>query len=835
MAPGLKKLFDFAVSGDKQLLETVESWVENEWNRANLHSDHVRFLRHLLRTYAVVLVLCRPPVDLPKQKKGLPRIFVESLLFLTNHVLTRGMVATAKLVKDISHRCREISLGITLSTTSVIDRLFPVVDGIRGFSQIARWARALPPPTNKATEATLDEYVKCLTTHGVTDLLVLQDISNFGEWWGRRHKPGVPFPGDLFVSPSACLTHSVKQGGQLAAWEEIPTHENEPPEMSDESLDRLMGKISEQGDRKGETPTISLSRIAMKNSGVMKSFEERDPSDPIPARASAVRTKGFKTRMVTVHPVDEIIYGQYYRRMAFSALHQFAPVASSMDGDHIASIRRILPAWKKGKVFFSSDLTAATDKVHQDAARALLRGIATAWGVKSPERLFFPHMLDLSNFGRKEKILQVRGILMGSPMTWFTLNLLNFYCYMRALDPALGRFSGCYEEAMSSCSLCGDDLIAACTRSTIDGYKKNLEDIGFELNVPKSFVSDKSGVFTEHAFHVVFKESLEAEPFPSLENPRKLVEVVTAKDIRLLGDVPVSAFVPSEELPLEVTLGPSLTGALDSFEITVKEEVKVCLKRAASLVMPSLVEKLIKLRIDPGAPRALGGAELPWMEPILKETRLAASIMASGNFLSAVLKDPSLLLSVRLASPFSVKYEEPSELALSLVKDSQPPHTLTTIKVLPQNERVPVALAHAGPWVEYFLQELSLTTSSLREMGVLEPRSRQSGRVRSLGRIAVEMKRLRDRLLATYPNAPPSQHPVASLSKAKEILDSLVQGPYHPSQLILRQGVRRGRPYSQYVLAYSDQPHVRQEFLTYSNWPCEYVPTRSAHPLAPVR
>lgn len=144
---------------------------------------------------------------------------------------------------------------------------------------------------------------------------------------------------------------------------------------------------------------------------------------------------------------------------------------------------------------YSADLTAATEHITHDRARAIMIGIANAlqWDEQDTNaamELCGPQWLHL---GKKESqdepeekyYCTSNSVLLGTGISWTVLSVLNAYC---AYD---GNFND------RSFKVCGDDLQGAWTAQRTESYQQNIQKVQLVLNRKKSFLSRYAGVFCE--------------------------------------------------------------------------------------------------------------------------------------------------------------------------------------------------------------------------------------------------------------------------------------------------------------------------------------------------
>jgi hypothetical protein len=341
--------------------------------------------------------------------------------------------------------------------------------------------------------------------------------------------------------------------------------------------------------------------------------------DPYRVRSTIIQEKGGKTRPVSCHEVDELVSAHFLRDVFWGALQRWGPTKDSIAGDKLSAVRRVVKGPRRGRRVYSSDLSAATDNLHQDAAIVVADEVLKRWGFAPGLRSTLRHILG-PHLVEGAQRPQTRGILMGCPLSWTILNLTNFFSYCLALRPDIrtdADAAAAIAVAEAEVSLCGDDLIGFSELDTINRYEEVAPLIGFIVNRDKSFVSSTGGVFAELSFSVIGGFETVKDPFPPLNKEQKDWDIRVVHAVAPIGDIPAKVFDPvvlstDDAVP---DLGPACTSALSYVPRALQHVVKRRMKRCAGIVAPHLTVRLLAAGIDPGAPRGLGGAELPW-QPI---------------------------------------------------------------------------------------------------------------------------------------------------------------------------------------------------------------------------
>lgn len=735
---------------------------------------------------------------------------------------TRGYRCLLTELKGLSHHCRTIALN-SIRHPRRNHYLAKAWFGLKPYyrneqerfvcAQVARLARSLPVCPASWLPAVKKEYLDtvCPPEEKVTDPDILRQFKLLATAWAKKNFATAPRPCGK-TSTKACFSHNTQSGGSNFAYAELPTPEVQiPDDVGDRLLDQLCGYPTQETggamvSRRGFPVLQGLVQDAAKLSAAFSRLSVRETL--CQTRVSVLRERGGKTRTVTCHEIDELVAAHFLRDIFWGALTQWPPTRDAVAGDADSAIRRVVRGCRKGRRVYSSDLSSATDLLHQDVAKCVVSAALWEWGFSHElcavaEKLLGHHSMDSR--------VQRRGILMGSPLSWTVLNLTNFFCYCLSLGSAprdVGAALKLIEEAEQEVSLCGDDLIGFSKLETIAEYERIAPLIGYAVNKEKSFVSSHAGIFTEVSFAVNGVKKYVPELYPSLGRKQKDLEVRFVESIRRFGDIPARLFTPAVVKPGQVPdMGPELAEALKRVPKHLKQVMVKRMRRCAGIVSPGLTMRLLSVGIDPGAPRGLGGAELPWCRSRLKVTSLLASVLASGNVLRrcAASGDTSGLLDANLASGWSpMPYIEGADLAMSLAQADFPSSTLGLSEPLDGYDNVPVHCVHAGNFESALRSSAAAHLQNLRSFGVVPKVGPRSIEAVGLFKLSRRLRAARGRLLSLYPNAPPSSNLSRSLDRWKSIADRISTGPFHPSQTVLKARGSRHRHRYDVIVAHPD-------------------------------
>jgi hypothetical protein len=202
------------------------------------------------------------------------------------------------------------------------------------------------------------------------------------------------------------------------------------------------------------------------------------------------------------------------------------------------ALRKGLSRWAEDEDFelSSTDLSAASDWIPHAVAEAVWEGVVEALGDRLPDLyrrigrvLVGPQSVVLNKKGQRLG-RTTRGILMGLPLTWPILSLINEFCAFNACKMQHDTVSNWYQgpdldnkvgaTAAKSTSrdqdrrdrrlthngdygyyvIGGDDFAAVWTKRHRQDYESNLTGLGMVVNANKSYYSKQGLVFLEEFY-----------------------------------------------------------------------------------------------------------------------------------------------------------------------------------------------------------------------------------------------------------------------------------------------------------------------------------------------
>nr|QIP68041.1 RNA-dependent RNA polymerase [Erysiphales narna-like virus 3] len=198
-------------------------------------------------------------------------------------------------------------------------------------------------------------------------------------------------------------------------------------------------------------------------------------NEPLEAESVALPEVGAKFRIITKNDPTQVAESHRVRKTYFPLLlsNKNTVVSEALRDPDLVELD-LRPKGKKSdfrkRQYYSADLSSATDYLSREA----IVSVAEALG-------FDP---DLAYAQRVDGRPCLSGTLMGLPASWTILSLVH-YVLASSIDP-----DHCFR-------LKGDDLIAFWTKRQWEAYKFRMENVGFVINVTKSFIAKTFGNFCE--------------------------------------------------------------------------------------------------------------------------------------------------------------------------------------------------------------------------------------------------------------------------------------------------------------------------------------------------
>lgn len=205
----------------------------------------------------------------------------------------------------------------------------------------------------------------------------------------------------------------------------------------------------------------------------------------------------LKVRVITTGQPEYSVYLEPIRKRLHDWLRQMAcfkpldnPKISKSDLAGIVERETKLglnfPSWVSG------DYAAATDNLNMHCTRQCISAIASALGRQSDigliERSLCGAQLEYPTEPQIASVPQLNGQLMGNPMSFPILCLVNLFAYKSALDEYTAS-----DNPIESLPVLvnGDDIVFRADSRLLAIWTKQISAVGFELSVGKYYVHKK--------------------------------------------------------------------------------------------------------------------------------------------------------------------------------------------------------------------------------------------------------------------------------------------------------------------------------------------------------
>jgi hypothetical protein len=306
--------------------------------------------------------------------------------------------------------------------------------------------------------------------------------------------------------------------------------------------------------------------VEMHQSRVKEYCKLRAPEPPEPSDIVVVTELGYKTRIVTRNDAYRVARAHKVRAALYPSV-----VCHRGCKESLAATPQTLelPLMKKDieRLVFSADLRKATDLMGHE------------WLYKVCDKLHLPYDTILEGFeidDDEENILVLRGVFMGMPVSWTLLEFTHMLI-CNEIDPHGAWF------------IKGDDLIAYWTKYMIEKYQFLIKIVGFEINIPKSYISKTAGTFCEGYYVVTNTEN------------RRYLQLIPTMSLRGLVQQKPGPLFPDLRIWMEETIARGVSRDLVWKVVTQSRQgaFKHAQKRGISFCLPE----------------CLGGLQLPSPNP----------------------------------------------------------------------------------------------------------------------------------------------------------------------------------------------------------------------------
>jgi len=401
----------------------------------------------------------------------------------------RGVAYQVDCVKKLCHNVRGASLhskrwkiqpcGIREDVVDCLCRL-AVRSPENGFA-FSRLSRSLPEPPAREAIRHLQSAAELASAPFPTSAAALESLRSFVSL-SKRARRNPRAPRRLPSSSSSCLEWPATRGG-IDGYLEHLGH------MCEEAGATQSSFHAYAGDSLGGFCLQKASVVLRPCAGVAADLREsyrcagllylRSQGKPFGMKATALRTPGYKVRVVGVPDCLTFVEGSWVR----SSLRWLAPGHWRIDGES-----RKIPGglhYRAGRRFASLDLSKATDGLSHPAVRVVIEGLASRGLIRPADLAMSMRSLGLERGATwsfpdlGDKIGEgsfLRGSPMGTPLSFVVLSWVNAW--------ATSTFS----RALTH----GDDAVGRYTPGSLelDLYASRVASVGAALNREKTFKAD---------------------------------------------------------------------------------------------------------------------------------------------------------------------------------------------------------------------------------------------------------------------------------------------------------------------------------------------------------
>ena len=328
--------------------------------------------------------------------------------------------------------------------------------------QLSCLGRALPFPTEEVVEKAKRQFVSDVLEprDESPEVLARQDVLlnvlKKEEKLSKRLKKRVSLapriPTNL-AGESACAQFKASEGGRSRLFKSLMPI---PPPNPNLPVD----------------PTVVIPGF----SSLARKFWAKAPARFSPARVVFVKELGFKVRVVTANDGFLVAKAHDYRSRLYPAVTQMRGCREALG--ELPTVLK-LPGKRRGLVY-SADLRRATDTFRF----SWLSKLCSFLGI--PTNVVFSDMTVRWDDQVKDVF---GGAFMGLPLTWTLLELTHYLICIR-VDPSGDFF------------IKGDDLLALWGKKRRRLHKSLCDAVGFEVNIPKSFLGHQYGTFCEGLYRL---------------------------------------------------------------------------------------------------------------------------------------------------------------------------------------------------------------------------------------------------------------------------------------------------------------------------------------------
>jgi hypothetical protein len=428
-------------------------------------------------------------------------------------------------------------------------------------------------------------------------------------------------------------------------------------------------------------------------------------NEPFKMSPLILKERGNKYRLASISPATAVAGGQMIVKGLLRLLKLDPNMNYSLLGQteiprviQSAVARSSVEGTTSKKEFLSTDLSAASDYIPHSSARACWKGICRAlrdeipdyyedFGMKLIGAMLLQNPEVISNQAL-EGVTSKRGILMGLPLTWTILSLINLWAADRAFmtcaeAQAREVRAGQRMRRIAPVIICGDDMGAYWTPECTERYYKHLANAGLVVNQYKTYRSKTGMIFVEKLFKIAnTKREVEEKvslphnsilSFLSRAQLKKLTSTVHVKKIVSIPRPTLSAVVlakkdirevkKADDTPDWVVLPGVLRNEYEKITEPWRREALMCAAK-------SIHVKAFRIYKNSGLPlywpKQLGGWGLPGKPRADTSFRRAAAVILTSE--SGVEVQRQLVTS-QLTSNLSPFLKKKIKLVLSQIQE----------------------------------------------------------------------------------------------------------------------------------------------------------------------
>jgi len=400
----------------------------------------------------------------------------------------RGVAYQVDCVKKLCHNVRGASLhskrwkiqpcGIREDVVSCLCRL-AVREPENGFA-FSRLSRSLPEPPAREAVRHLQSAAEMASAPFPTSAAALESLRSFVSL-SKRARRNPRAPRRLPSSSSSCLEWPATRGG-IDGYLEHLGHGLEERGATQAEFSRFagdsLGAFCLQRARVVLRPCTGVSEDMRESYRCAGLLALRAEGKPFAMKATALRTPGYKVRVVGVPDARTFVEGSWIRESS-----RLLPPGHWT----ISSESREIPGglhYRRGHTFRSLDLSKATDGLSHAAVEVIIEALVRRGAIRPADHLMARRSLGLvgnTTWSFPDPIGEVvfsRGSPMGTPLSFIVLSWVSAW--------AVGKFSRSLTH--------GDDAVGRhrIGSDALDTYASRVASVGALLNKGKTFRADHS-------------------------------------------------------------------------------------------------------------------------------------------------------------------------------------------------------------------------------------------------------------------------------------------------------------------------------------------------------